>query len=103
MGSQGIPWKTHPEFHTGIAVERTAGALMMIHDVFDDVEAETDLGRAVFPFFSSLIKAGPDLGKLREKYGFHSVCGKPLCRQQRKELLFQDLLYVYSKACHADP
>ena len=38
---------------------------MMIHDVFDDVEAETDLGRAVFPFFSSLIKAGPDLGKLR--------------------------------------
>ena len=35
---------------------------MMIHHVFNDVEAEPNLRGAVFPFFSGLIKAGPDLG-----------------------------------------
>ena len=38
---------------------------MMIHDVFDDVEAETDLGRAVFPFSSSRLLTEVSGGKQR--------------------------------------
>ena len=55
--------------------------------------------------------AGPTKGtsgaalrwKSAEGNGIYPVCRKPLCRRPRKELLFKDLLHVYSQACHADP
>ena len=54
--------------------------------------------------------AGPTKGHLNafrrksaEGDGICTVCGKPLPGRQRKAILFQNLLYVYSKTCDADP
>ena len=41
-------------------------------------------------------------GKAPKEMGLYPMCGKPLCRRQRKAILFQNLLYVHCKTCHAD-